>query len=213
MYENLNDKEVKALFERGNNFIRMGNLTAAVRDYSIVLAHWPDFAPAYFNRGFARQHGERDLGGAISDYTAALQHKPQFPEALINRAIAHQQGGDPAAALADYTAAIAQAPDSAQAYVNRGELYFAQGDFALALADFQAAHLLKAGYRYAIAGRALAHYALGESAAAYELWADLLNRDESLGQLDHLARELGWAGPLLDWAARLLADYRAQFGV
>src|SRR5687767_2337370 len=165
----LNEKQINALFERGNNFIRMGNFVAAVKDYDQVITSNPAFAPAYFNRGIARHHGQVDLSGAIEDYTTAIQLKPQFPEAYANRAIAYKQQDDLTAALNDLNEAI-RLNTSHSAYYNRGEIYFLRGDYLAALADFQHAESLRPGYRYAIAGQAVANQALGEMETARQLW-------------------------------------------
>lgn len=200
----LTPAQIHALFERGNNFIRLGNLKAALQDYDHVLAQQPDFAPAYFNRGFARQHGVGDIEGAIADYTQALALKPDFPEALINRAIAQTAQENYPAALADYAAALTLSPDSPQALVNRGEIYLLQGKYELAEADFQQAQQLKAGYRYAIAGLALSYFAQGRS--AIPLWQSLLARNPQFADLDWVMAEMGWAESLRELVQEFLAS-------
>ena len=201
----LNQQQIGAIFERGNNFVRMGNLAQAVKDYDQVLEHWPEFAPAYFNRAFARQHGYGDLPGAIRDYTRALQLKPDFAEAYANRGIAHHQNEDYLAALADYDAALELDPESAPARYNRGEVHFLRGDFPAALADFQRARELRSGYSHAIAGAAIAAYRSGDAAAAKELWSDLLARDGGFKDAVYVANSLNWDAPLADAAGEIIA--------
>lgn len=198
----LNDKQVWAIFERGNNFIRLGNLVAAINDYDQVLQHKPDFVPAYFNRGFARQHGRQDIPGAIADYTTALDLKPDFAEAYANRAIAHKQAGELDRALADYGAALRVNPQYAQAYNNRAEIYFLRGNFAAALADFEQAHIHRPGYRFAIAGQAIACHALGEVEQARRWWASLPQPVD--------VSEFGWDAALVAEAEKLLQNFGAS---
>jgi tetratricopeptide (TPR) repeat protein len=200
----LSPKQLNALFERGNNFMRLSNFKSAAQDYSTVLEHQPDFAPAYFNRGFARQHGLGDLEGAIADYSAALQHRADFPQAYINRAIAYSQSGDVPAAIADYSAALVLAPDQAQAYVNRGELYAESGQYALAVNDFRAALGLKAGYRYALAGLAVSLAAQGELTEAQTLWRQLLTNNPNFADAAWIGGELGWSQGLVEGAQKLI---------
>lgn len=201
----LTEKQVNALFERGNNFIRVGNLAAAIQDYSQVIEHRSDFAPAYFNRAFARQHGMQDIEGAVEDYTTALSLKPDFAEAYANRAIAYKQVGNLEACLADYTAAIALAPNMIHAiYNNRGEAYFLYGDYESALADFQSAYESRNGYRFALAGMAICYYQLGDMDRASSLWGELLTRNENFSDLDWVRQELGWDAPLLETAHLIL---------
>lgn len=201
----LTEKQINALFERGSNFIRLGNLTAAVQDFTRVLAYRPDFAPAYFNRGFARQHGQADLAGAVEDYSQALRLNPRLAAAYINRAIAYSASGNFSAALADYTTALSLDPNLWQALSNRGEVYFALGDYAAAAADFRAACRLKPDYRYGLAGLAISQHALGSVADARQLWRQLIERDAKFADVAWVKTELGWSDRLAAEAERLLA--------
>ncbi len=201
----LTDKQIDALFERGNNFIRLGNFLAATKDYTQVIEHRPQFAPAYFNRAFARQHGPHDLTGAIADYTAALTFKGDFAEAYANRAIAYRQVGNLDACLDDYTAAIRLNPPMLHTiYNNRGEAHFLCRHYSAALADFQQAHTLREGYRFALAGMAIAYYKLGDTKQAHHLWRDLIHRNENFAKLEWVAKELGWDTPLVETAHQIL---------
>jgi tetratricopeptide (TPR) repeat protein len=204
MTEPLSDKQLTAIFERGNNFVRMNNLKAAIADYTTVIEHRPDFAPAYFNRGFARQHGVGDIAGAIQDYSTAIRLRPQFAEAFVNRAIAYQQQGEIDHALADYTTAIHYAPQMSHAYNNRGELLFLRGEYRAAAEDFQRARELKAGYWYAIAGLAISLHALGETEPARELWLSLISHRAEFRHAEWVRRELGWHDRLVAEAIRLI---------
>lgn len=199
----MNEKQINAIFERANNFVRLGNLPAAIADYTQVIAHLPDFAPAYFNRAFARQHGNADLPGALADYDRALALRPDFPEAYANRAIAHQQNGDLPAAIADYTAALRLQPQAAF-YNNRGEALFLLGDFAAAAQDFEQALALLPDYRYAAAGLAVCLFALGQTEQARQHWAGLAARDPLFSDLEQLQAALGWAAPLVAMAKHLI---------
>lgn len=201
----LTEKQVNALFERGNNFTRMGNLTAAVKDYTQVIEQRPDFAPAYYNRAFARQHGEHDVQGAVEDYTVALRLKPDLAEAYANRAIAYKQLGDYEACIADYSRAIHLLPGMVHiVYNNRGEAYFIRGNYEAALADFQKALEHRPGYRYALAGMAVTCYQMGNLEKAESCWRLLLSYHEKFYDLTWLQQELGWDAPLLETAARLI---------
>jgi tetratricopeptide (TPR) repeat protein len=201
----MNEKQINALFERANNFIRMGNLTAAITDYSEVLRHKPDFAPAYFNRGFARQHGQGDVSGAIDDFSDAIRLNPGFAEAYVNRAIAHTQQNDVPRAIADYDTALQHNPKLGHAHSNRGELHFLEGDLRAAAEDFRKAAELKPGYRYATAGLAISLHAAGERSEAQDLWRSLIERNSNFKNADWVKDELGWGDELVSEAARLIA--------
>lgn len=201
----LTEKQISALFERGNNFIRVGNLIAAVKDYTQVIEHRPDFAPAYYNRAFARQHGEHDIQGALEDYTAALRLKPDFAEAYANRAIAYQQLGDYEACIADYSRALHLLPGMIHIiYNNRGEAYFIRENYEAALADFQKALEHRPGYRFALAGLAVTCYQLGNLEKAQSCWRLLLSYNEKFHEVTWLQQELGWDAPLLETASHLI---------
>jgi len=201
----MNEKQINALFERANNFIRMGNLKAAVADYTEVLRHKPDFAPAYFNRGFARQHGQGDVSGAIDDFSDAIRLNPDFAEAFVNRAIAHTQQQQYADAIADYDAALRQNPKLSHAYSNRGEIHFLNGDLRAAANDFRQAEQLKPGYRYALAGLAISLHAAGEISEAQTIWRGLIARNTNFSDSEWVKEELGWGEELVAEASRLIA--------
>jgi tetratricopeptide (TPR) repeat protein len=204
----MNEKQINALFERANNFIRMGNLNAAIADYTEVLRHKPDFAPAYFNRGFARQHGQGDVSGAIADFSDAIRLNPAFAEAFVNRAIAHAEQKDYADALADYDAALQHNPKLSHAYSNRGEIHFLTGDLRAAADDFRKAEQLKPGYRYALAGLAISLHAAGSIDEAQEIWRGLISRNTNFKDAAWVKEELGWRDDLVEEAARLIDELK-----
>jgi|GEM_PF-4454318 len=202
------EKQLYALFERGNNFMRMGNMTQAAKDYDQVLAQWPTFYPAYFNRAFARQHGLGDLANALTDYNQAITLKPDFTEAYANRALLHHQQGDYQLAIQDYSTALGHNPEMAVVYVNRGEAYALLQEFANAQADFAQARTLKAGYRNAIAGEALCRFVIdADDPMSVTLWEALLNMDDKFRDSAWVAQELGWDAALIDLAQGLISQF------
>lgn len=200
-----NERQINALFERGNNFIRMGNLPAAEKDYTQFIEHKPDFAPAYFNRGFARQHGRQDIPAAIEDYSRAIALKPDFAEAYANRAIAHQQLEQYPQAIADFSSAIEHAQSMQHTiYNNRGEALFITEDYENALNNFLTAQQLRPGYRYALGGAALCHWRLGNQEDALRIWGEFLERDDNFNNADWVAEEFGWGAAQLETLNQLL---------
>ena len=57
--------------ERGNGWMKQGELERAITDYDLAVATDPRLALAYLNRGIARQ-AVRDLDGALADFNRAL---------------------------------------------------------------------------------------------------------------------------------------------
>src|ERR1051325_2355989 len=70
--------------ELGDQFASAGDFNRAIKTYGIALQFDPDYAPAYFRRGLARQDGG-DLSGAVADFSRTLEIMPQCAEAYANR--------------------------------------------------------------------------------------------------------------------------------
>src|SRR5262245_61691685 len=62
--------------ELGDKFANHGDLDRAISTYGIAIQFAPDFAPAYFKRGLARQ-AKQDVSGAISDYGKTIEIDPR----------------------------------------------------------------------------------------------------------------------------------------
>src|SRR5262245_23582011 len=86
--------------ELRDKFARHGDFDRAISSYGIALQFVPDFAPAYFKRGLARQAKE-DISGAISDYSRTLEIDPRCANAFYNRGNLRLSQGDVDAALSD----------------------------------------------------------------------------------------------------------------
>ena len=56
----------------------------SISEYRRAAELKPDFAEAYFSRGFAKKD-KGDLDGAITDYTKAIELKPNYALAYNNR--------------------------------------------------------------------------------------------------------------------------------
>jgi tetratricopeptide (TPR) repeat protein len=202
----LTDAQVNAIFERGNNFVRMNNLVEAIKDYSTVIANRPTSAGAYYNRGYARQYETDGLWGAIEDYNIAIKLNPQFAEAYANRALAYHQHGNYVSAIEDYNSALDLNPNLSPVYSNRGEAYFLVGNIRAAAEDFRKAHELKPGYRYALAGLAISLYELGKIDPAREYWNLLIAQDPHFKDAEWVRDELGWQEDMVVAAAALIEE-------
>ena len=94
----------------------------------------PDYADAYYSRGFAYN----DLGqyqSAIKDYNKAIRLKPNDAIAYSNRGKAYAKLGHKQLAIKDFNEAIRLQPDYVNAYNNRGFAYLLQGNKNLGCRD------------------------------------------------------------------------------
>jgi tetratricopeptide (TPR) repeat protein len=86
-----------------------GELDRAIADLDRAIALQPDFARAFYNRGFAWEK-KGDAGRALADYDAALRLDPAMTAALVQRAGLREAKGDSQGAKADLIAATSAPP-------------------------------------------------------------------------------------------------------
>ena len=89
------------LYQRGTEFLKNGQPSQAIIDFSAVLKVYPQSVRAIFNRAVAkRQIG--DLNGALLDYNIAIQLSPKDNQTYRNRGIVKQMLGNQIGACADW---------------------------------------------------------------------------------------------------------------
>jgi tetratricopeptide (TPR) repeat protein len=64
-------------FQQGNDQYRLGNIAAAVADYTVAIQFEPGVALLYSARGGAR-HALGDYQSALTDFTIAIQLSPSM---------------------------------------------------------------------------------------------------------------------------------------
>jgi tetratricopeptide (TPR) repeat protein len=135
-------------------------------DRAVELTPRPAAAPAYHNRGAARQL-QGDLAGALADFNEALAIDPAHSPTYANRGTAHKALGDLTAARADLDRAVELTPraTAAAAYHNRGGVRVLQNDFAGAVADYNIALEIDPDLTVAYLSRGNARYHLREPGA------------------------------------------------
>ena len=94
----------------------------AIRHYTKAVEFKPDFAEAYYNRGYA-YYRKGDFDNAIKDYNITIEFEPDFAEAYYNRGCTYHRKGDSDNAIKDYNITIELDPNYAEAYSNRGEAW------------------------------------------------------------------------------------------
>jgi len=127
----------RALSNRGNAYLAVGQLDKAISDYTNAINLAPS-AIAYFNRGNAYLKKEQyEL--AEKDYAEALKLDPTLVDAYLNRGVTYTNRGQYDKAIADYNEVMRLRPNFATAYVKRGTAYFGKGDLAKAIQDYDEA--------------------------------------------------------------------------
>ena len=98
----------------------------------------PDYADAYYLRGFAYDDLENHQR-AIIDYSEAIRLSPDDAIAYNNRGKDYAKLGHNKLAIKDFNEAIRLQPDYVNAYNNRGYAYLLQGNNELGCRDAQKA--------------------------------------------------------------------------
>ena len=119
----------------GNLHLDAGCYNEAVGEYDRAIELKPDFATAYYNRGFAKDK-LKDLTGSITNYGWAIELKPNYAAAYHNRGNVKNKIQDFTGAIADYDCVIALIPNFALAYRNRGLTKENLEDYTGAITDY-----------------------------------------------------------------------------
>ena len=139
-----------------------------IKKYVESLKFWdafmekePNFAAAYYNRGFGYAELHRHER-AIEDYTKAIELNPNFAAAYINcgnsRAVLEQHER----AIEDYTNAIKLNPNFDKVYIDRGLAYRILGAYKVAIDDCSKAIELNPDFDEVYVHRGLAYQGLGQ---------------------------------------------------
>ena len=142
--------------QTGNFFIMLIRAEAAEEAYSHAIAHKPNFADAYNNRGNA-YNDIGDFDRAIRDFNKAIALKPKFALAYSNRGNAYGFKNDHSRAIRDYNKAIKLNPNIVEAHYNRGVAYAFKGDFNRAVQNYNKAIALKPDFVVAYTNRGVAY--------------------------------------------------------
>jgi tetratricopeptide (TPR) repeat protein len=145
-----------------DDYIALGYQKFEKQDYRGALAEYnraiqlnPNYAIAYYHRGFLKENKLGDSQGAVADYNRAIQLNPNDAIAHYNRgSLKEYKLGNSQGALADFNRAIQLNPNLAFAYINRGSLKeYKLGDSQGALADYNRAIQLNPNFAIAYSNR------------------------------------------------------------
>ena len=188
-----------------------GDVDGAIADYTKAIEVDPRYAPAYYNRGMARED-KADPNGAIADYTKAIEINPKMGAAYNNRGQVRANRDDLEGALADFNKSIALNPRDSTGYLNRGVARKQKGDRDAALADFNKALELNPREARAFAHRGAARLLKGDEAEAQKDFDACLKLDANLKPLvERLGKEARGAGDKKPAAEQLWGKYRYSF--
>ena len=158
------EKELTAQqwYERGFNAV---DIAEKIRFYEQAIRLKPDYADAFWGRGFAR-FKQGNLEAALKSYDKAIQLKTSEAKLFYDRGAVRHLNGDLAGALKDYNKAIRLKPDLAVAFYSRGIARKAKGDVDGALEDYSEAIRLKPDYASAFNSRGIAYFDKGDPEGA-----------------------------------------------
>jgi len=100
---------VAAHFERGNAFIRSGDINRAIESFSKALRLNPNYDAALIGRGVALCK-KGDYENAMADLSEALYLDPKSAKAYYYRGSVLSTKGDYAGAIADYDCSLRLRP-------------------------------------------------------------------------------------------------------
>ena len=147
----IDEVRAEALLNRGMAYEQLGEISAAITDYTEGLKLNPKSRALYNRRGLAYElEDKRDL--AIADFSAAISLDPEDIEALVYRGLSYAEAGDYSRAILDFDAALAIEPDDAAVFAFRGEAREALGDRDKAMEDYRKALSLEPQNELAEAG-------------------------------------------------------------
>ena len=148
--------QAELALQQGIFLMTLRQIDRAIEVYSRAIKLNPNYADAYYGRGYAYESKD-NFDRAIENYTKAIDLKSDFDIFYINRGVAYGKKGDYDRAVEDFTKAIQLKPDDAEAYYNRGTVYGMKSNHNLAIKDFTKAIKLKPDYAIAYDNRGNAY--------------------------------------------------------
>ncbi len=153
--------------ERGNSYLKMGELAAAQRDYLQAIELSPPYSEVWTNLGQCHRLGG-DFRHAVSAYSQALDLEPDLLLAYLGRAQSWEALGESARALEDYESALALNPNLWEALASRAVLLFEQKQIEDSVQDLSRAIDLAPHVADLYQNRAVALTELGQTSKAAE---------------------------------------------
>jgi len=115
-----------------------GRLAEAIKNFDRVLEIQPEFARAYYDRGYVWKE-LNEPKKAIADFTESIRLEPNFPSTYVERGMLRYTVEDVANAFQDFDDAIRAAPAFVAAYGTRAYYWVREGKPEKAVADYRKA--------------------------------------------------------------------------
>ncbi len=161
---------------RGLEQVALGNLDAAVADFTQAIALGPEFPGPYLLRGNAyADKGEFDK--ALADLAEALRLDPEFAGSWFDRGNVHLRRGALDDALADFNRVVELDPDFSAAYFQRGNVHVQRGQWDAAIAEYSSALRIDSDDASAYTNRGNAYASLGDHERALADYSEALKRN------------------------------------
>ena len=134
----------KEYFDSGYDKAKAYDYSGAISDYTKAIDLDPNYADAYFKRGYIRYFLGDEFDHAIADFTIFIELVPNniistyIARAYYYRALSKFEldREDVSGAIADLTKAIELQPDYRDAYFHRGYIKEGLNDYTGSISDF-----------------------------------------------------------------------------
>ncbi len=161
---------------RGLEQVALGNLDAAVADFTQAIALGPEFPGPYLLRGNAyADKGEFDK--ALADLAEAIRLDPEFAGSWFDRGNVYLRSGALDDALADFNRVVELDPDFSAVYFQRGNVHVQLGQWDAAIAEYSAALRIDSDDVSAYTNRGNAYASLGDHERALADYNEALKRN------------------------------------
>jgi tetratricopeptide (TPR) repeat protein len=179
------DRNAKVWFEQGNDAIRKGNATEAVRDFQEFLRLQPGSAEGYFNLGLALQSAGQ-LSESLTALRKAASLQPGLRGVRLFIGIVNYKLNHLIAAHDDLVSETRLEPRNAAGWMWLGVVELAQNHADAAAASLDKAVVLDPDNLDVLYHRARAHLLISKAsyAAMFKLSPDSWRVHEVLGQAD-----------------------------
>lgn len=189
--------------ERGLEHVALGNLEAAIADFTEAIALASDALDNYLHRGNA--HADNgDFDAALADFTEAIRLAPDAAAGYFHRGNLHVRRGALDEALADYQRALQIEPDHVAALFQRGNVHSERDNLDAALADYSAVVRIAPGDTASYTNRGNVYAKLGDHERALADYSEALRLDPA--DVLTLCNRANTYARLRDYD-RALADY------
>jgi tetratricopeptide (TPR) repeat protein len=179
------DRDAKTWFQQGNDAIRKGNATEAVRDFQEFVRLQPGSAEGYFNLGLALQSASQ-LNESLTALRKAASLQPGLHGLRLFTGIANYKLNHLSAAHDDLASETRLEPKNAAGWMWFGVVELAQNHAEAAAASLDKAAALDPTNLDILYHRARAHLLISKAsyAAMFKLSPDSWRVHEVLGQAD-----------------------------